>query len=181
MSAGSSPPQTNEQYLTFMLDGAQYALGILAIKEIIEYGHVTVVPLMPAWVRGVINLRGSVVPVMDLSARFGRQPCAVTRRSCIVVVEVETSGERRNVGVMVDAVNAVLDVSAADIEPPPTMSAMIRTDFISGMGKVGGRFVIILNAERVLSEDDLDPPEGLGAAPGAVGESVFTGPTQSRS
>ena len=142
------------QYLTFMLDGEQFALGILAIKEIVEYGHITVVPMMPAWIRGVINLRGAVVPVIDLSARFGRGGTATTKRTCIVIVEITTDGASRDVGVMVDAVNAVLDISSADIEPAPAMGAMIRNDFILGMGKVEGRFVIILNAERVLSEDD---------------------------
>ena len=157
---GGPTPGAATQYLTFMLDGAQYALGILAIKEIIEYGRVTVVPMMPAWVRGVINLRGAVVPVMDLSARFGRPPSTVTKRTCIVVVEVENHGERQNVGVMVDAVNAVLDVLPADIEPPPTLGSLIRSEFISGMGKVDGRFVIILDAERVLSEEDLGSAAG---------------------
>jgi purine-binding chemotaxis protein CheW len=151
------------QYLTFMLDSGQYAFGILAIKEIIGYGHVTVVPMMPVWIRGVLNLRGSVVPVMDLSARFGGQPAPVTKRTCIVIVDVGMNRARHNVGVIVDAVNAVLDISAADIEPPPTMETMIRSDFISGIGKVADRFVIILDAERVLAEDALGTPLAMGA------------------
>ncbi|HET6149390.1 MAG TPA: chemotaxis protein CheW [Polyangia bacterium] len=151
------------QYLTFMLDGEQFALGILSIKEIVEYGQVTVVPMMPAWIRGVINLRGAVVPVIDLSARFGRGGTAVTKRTCIVIVEVEADGVARDVGVMVDAVNAVLDISGADIEPPPAMGALIRSEFILGMGKVDGRFVIILNAERVLSEDERAVALEIGA------------------
>jgi purine-binding chemotaxis protein CheW len=153
------------QYLTFMLDSAQYAFGILAIKEIIEYSRVTVVPMMPVWIRGVINLRGSVVPVMDLSARFGRLPAAVTKRTCIVVVEIDMDGDRHNVGVIVDAVIAVLDIAATDIEPAPAMGTVIRGDFISGIGKVAGRFVIILNAERVLAEDVLAEPREIAGMP----------------
>jgi purine-binding chemotaxis protein CheW len=143
------------QYLTFMLGSEQFALGILSIKEIIEFGHITVVPMMPAWIRGVINLRGAVVPVLDLSVRFGRKAAEVTRRTCVVIVEVNAGGERHDIGVMVDAVNAVLDIARADIEPTPEMGSRIRPEFIFGMGKVDGRFVIILDAERVLSENDL--------------------------
>ncbi len=147
------------QYLTFMLAGEVFAIGILAIKEIIEYHDLTEVPMMPACVRGVINLRGAVVPVMDLLARFGRAPSVVTKRTCIVIVEVEANvdgeRERQVIGVVVDAVNEVLDIAAADIEPAPAFGARIRTDFIEGMGKVRGKFVILLNVSHVLSLDDL--------------------------
>ncbi len=143
------------QYLTFMLAGETFAIGILAIKEIIEYGSLTEVPMMPACVRGVINLRGAVVPVMDLLARFGRTPSAVSKRTCIVIVELQAGDERQVVGVVVDAVNEVLDIAPADIEPPPAFGARIRTDFIQGMGKVKGKFVILLNVDHVLSLDDL--------------------------
>jgi len=142
------------QYLTFLLGGEQYAVAIMFVKEIIEYGRVASVPMMPAWIRGVINLRGAVVPVMDLAARFGRPVSTVTRRTCIVVVEIATDGERRDVGVVVDAVSAVQDIAARDIEPPPAMGGMIQSDFIRGMGKVEGRFVIILDAARVLSDEE---------------------------
>lgn len=143
------------QYLTFLLGGEPFAVGIMLVKEIIEYGRVTPVPMMPPWIRGVINLRGAVVPVLDLAARFGRPLAEVTRRTCIVVVEIN-DGERRDVGVVVDAVSAVLDIAAADIEPPPEMGAGIRSEFIRGMGKIDGRFVIILEAERVLSDRDVE-------------------------
>ncbi len=144
------------QYLTFMLGGEAYAIGILAIKEIIEYHDLTEVPMMPPCVRGVINLRGAVVPVVDLQARFGREPGEVTKRTCIVIVEVAApDGERQVIGVVVDAVNEVLDIEASAIEPAPAFGARIRTDFIHGMGKVRGRFVILLDVDRVLSLDDL--------------------------
>ena len=143
------------QYLTFMLNQEVFAIGILAVKEIIEYGKLTQVPMMPACIRGVINLRGAVVPVMDLAVRFGRAPSVVTKRTCIVIVELVACGERRDVGVIVDAVNEVLDIPATDIEPAPAFGAGLRVDFIQGMGKIGTRFVILLNLEHVLSIDEI--------------------------
>jgi purine-binding chemotaxis protein CheW len=143
------------QYLTFMLAQEVFAIGILVVKEIIEYHSLTEVPMMPASVRGVINLRGAVVPVMDLLARFGRPSSAITKRSCIVIVEVESGDERQVIGVLVDAVNEVLDIAPSDIEPPPAFGAHIRSDFIHGLGKVKGKFVILLNLNHVLSLDQL--------------------------
>ena len=148
-----------EQYLTFMLAGETFAIGILAIKEIIEYGQLTEVPRMPASIRGVINLRGSVVPVIDLGARFGKQATSVSKRTCIVIIEVSSDSNEgeitQTVGVMVDAVNEVLDIPGTEIELPPSFGARIRPDFIKGMGKVDGKFVIILNADKVLSVDEM--------------------------
>lgn len=143
------------QYLTFRLSGDVFAIGILTIKEIIEYGDVTQVPMMPPSIRGVINLRGAVVPVIDLAARFGRNAVEVTRRTCIVIIEAHLDGEYQDVGLVVDAVNAVTEIPRDQIEPVPAFGAKIRTDFIRGMGKVDGRFVIILNLDRVMSTDDL--------------------------
>ncbi|KTT15486.1 chemotaxis protein CheW [Pseudacidovorax intermedius] len=144
------------QYLTFQLAGEMFAIGILAIREIIEYGELTTVPMMPPSVRGVINLRGAVVPVIDLQARFGRESTPVGKRTCIVIVEVEAEdGERQVLGIVVDAVSEVLDIAAADIEPAPAFGARIRADFIQGMGKVRGRFVILLDLAHVLAGDEL--------------------------
>ena len=142
------------QYLTFMLAGETFAIGILAIKEIIEYRGLTEVPMMPACVRGVINLRGAVVPVVDLLARFGRPASGVTKRTCIVIVEVDAEQDRHVVGVVVDAVNEVLEIPAAEIEPPPSFGARIRSEFIQGIGKVKDKFVILLDADQALSIDD---------------------------
>jgi purine-binding chemotaxis protein CheW len=153
--AGMAISQDQQQYLTFMLGGEVFAIGILAIKEIIEYGNLTEVPMMPDYIRGVINLRGSVVPVVDLSARFGRKNTELTRRTCIVIIEVASNQEKQVIGVVVDAVNEVLEIQGEQIEPPPAFGAKIRTDFIRGMGKVEGKFVIILNVNNVLSIDDL--------------------------
>jgi purine-binding chemotaxis protein CheW len=143
------------QYLTFQLGGEMFAIGILAIKEIIEYGDPTTVPMMPRSVRGVINLRGAVVPVIDLQAHFGGEPAVVGKRTCIVIVEVKTGDERQVIGVVVDAVNEVIDIGAADIEPPPAFGARIRADFIQGMGKVRGRLVVLLDLDRALSTEGL--------------------------
>jgi purine-binding chemotaxis protein CheW len=143
------------QYLTFVLGREVFAIGILAIKEIIEYDELTSVPMMPDCIRGVINLRGAVVPVMDLALRFGRPSSAVTKRTCIVIVEGERNGEREDIGVVVDAVNAVLDIPASEIESPPAFGAKFRTEFIQGLGKVNGKFVILLNVARVLAVEEL--------------------------
>lgn len=144
------------QYLTFMLNGEMFAMGILAVKEIIEYGNLTTVPMMPAFVRGVINVRGSVVPVVDLAARFGRRNSEITRRSCIIIMEVNTQqGEEQDIGVLVDAVSAVMEIPAGEIEPPPNFGARIRADFIRSMAKVDGKFVIVLNVDRVLSVEEM--------------------------
>ncbi|RMO92437.1 Chemotaxis protein CheW [Pseudomonas syringae pv. philadelphi] len=154
------------QYLTFMLNGEMFAIGILGIKEIIEYGSLTVVPMMPAFVRGVINLRGAVVPVVDLSARFGRQNSDITRRSCVIIIEASTEdGQPQDIGLLVDNVSAVLEIPASQIEPPPNFGARIRADFISGMAKVDGKFVIVLEVEKVLSIDEMSSLAAAGQAP----------------
>jgi purine-binding chemotaxis protein CheW len=155
------------QFLTFMLGGEMFAMGILAIKEIIEYSSPTEVPMMPGSVRGVINLRGAVVPVVDLAVRFGRTPGAVSKRTCIVIVEVSLNDTRQDVGVVVDAVNEVLEISQEDIEPPPTFGTRIRTDFIQGMGKVNNKFVILLDANQVLTLDELAELAERAEAPAA--------------
>ncbi len=153
--------EQQHQYLTFMLNSETFAIGILRIKEIIEYGNLTEVPRMPSFIRGVINLRGAVVPVVDLGSRFGKLASAVSRRTCIVIIEVEHDGGQQVVGVMVDAVNEVLDIPASDIEPPPTFGAKIRADFIRGMGKVEGKFVILLDVDHVLSLDEMSSLAGM--------------------
>ena len=143
------------QYLTFLLSGEMYAVGILNVKEIIEYGQLTEIPMLPAFIRGVINLRGAVVPVIDLSARFGGHQTETSRRTCIVIIELSSGEEHHDIGVVVDAVSEVLEVSSADIEPPPSFGAKIRADFIAGMGKIGGKFVIILDIQKVLSVEEI--------------------------
>jgi len=152
------------QYLTFLLHGEMYAIGILHIKEILEYGQLTTVPMMPDFIRGVINLRGSVVPVVDLSARFGDGQSEITKRTCIVIIEVVNDTGSQDIGVVVDSVSEVLEISNGDIEPAPNFGASIRADFIKGMGKIDGDFVIILNVARVLSVDELAMVGDVGAS-----------------
>lgn len=145
----------NQQYLTFLLAEEMFAVGIQQVREIIEYGNVTTVPMMPRFVRGVINLRGSVVPVIDLSARFGRGSSEIHRRTCVVIVEIEQEGVQQELGMIVDAVSEVLDIPQSEIEPAPAFGARIRADFISGMGKIEGRFVILLDVDKVLAVDEM--------------------------
>jgi purine-binding chemotaxis protein CheW len=144
-----------EQHLTFLLHGEMFAVGILNVKEIIQYGMLTEIPMMPGFIRGVINLRGAVVPVIDLSCRFGNQITEVSKRTCIVIVEIEDGDFKHDIGIMVDAVSEVIEIPASEIEPPPPFGAKIRADFIHGMGKVAGKFVIILNIVKVLSVDEI--------------------------
>jgi len=153
------PPTTvsgeAHQYLTFSLTGEMYAVGILNVKEIIEYGSLTEIPMMPAFIRGVINLRGAVVPVIDLAARFGGNQTQIGRRTCIIILELRDENIHQDIGVVVDAVSEVIDIPGGEIEPPPTFGAKIRADFIDGMGKVAGKFVIILNIQQVLSVEEM--------------------------
>lgn len=146
---------SSQQFLTFHLGGEMYALSILNVKEIIEYGQLTSVPMMPASIRGVINLRGAVVPVIDMAARFHGNHSKAQRRTCIVIVEVAKAQRRFDVGIMVDAVSEVLEIPRSEIEPAPSFVENIDADFIEGMGKVNGKFVIILDIERCLSVEDL--------------------------
>ena len=144
------------QYLTFSLGEDLYAVGILAIKEIIQYGQLTDVPLMPPYIRGVINLRGAGVPVIDLSARFGKGPAVVGRRTCIVIIEVESGDERQVIGLMVDSVSAVLNIPAAEVEAVPSFGVGIRSEFIQGMARLKQRFVIILDVLRTFEMPELE-------------------------
>ena len=145
----------SQLYLTFTVAHEVFALTIAVIKEIIEYRAPTTVPMMPPFIRGIINLRGRVVPVIDLSVRFGHAKGEVTRRTCIVILEIREGEQQHDIGVVVDAVSAVLDIADADVEPPPSFGARLRSDFIGGMGKIGEKFVIILDIEHVLSMEEL--------------------------
>ncbi|WP_426683697.1 chemotaxis protein CheW [Xanthomonas translucens pv. undulosa] len=149
------------QFLTFLLGKEMFGVGILGIKEIIEYRTPTDVPMMPPALRGVINLRGAVVPVVDLQQRFGRAASEVTKRTCIVIVEVANGKERQVLGLLVDAVSEVLEIAADDIAPAPAFGAGIRRDFIHGMGKVGERFVILLDADAALSTQEFVAMAGI--------------------
>lgn len=146
---------TSAQYLCFRLAGEECAIGILRVREIIEYDTVTKVPAMPLWVRGVMNLRGGVVPVIDLTVKFGLPESPVTNRTCIVITEVALDGEPAVMGIVVDAVSQVLELSPADIEPAPAFGTSVRVDYLLGLGKFGDRFVLLLDIDRVLSAAEL--------------------------
>ncbi|MBO3274777.1 chemotaxis protein CheW [Pseudomonas schmalbachii] len=153
LGAGEKP--LTQQFLTLTLGNELFALPIEHIREIIEFGGLTEIPLMPAFLRGVINLRGAVVPVIDLAVRFGRQRTQIARRTCIVILEVAQGDGVQLLGVIVDAVNAVLAVEAQQVEPRPAFGTHIRADFIGGILKQNEKFVIVLDIPRVLSIEEL--------------------------
>ncbi|WP_394366827.1 chemotaxis protein CheW [Mesoterricola silvestris] len=152
--ASPAPRSAPQQYLTFVLGGETYAMGIRSIKEVIQYGALTQVPLMPGAIRGVINLRGAVVPVIDLAVRFGQVPMEISRRSCIVILEVDREDGPAVLGVIVDQVKAVREIPAEDIEPAPAFGSALRSEFLGGIGKVGDDFVIVLDVDYVLSMEE---------------------------
>ena len=148
------------QYLAFGLGGEAFAMEIGYVKEVIQYGELTEVPLMPPFIRGVINLRGAMVPVVDLSVRFGRPPTEVARRSCVVILEVPRAEGPVVVGIIVENVSEVLELAPSEIEPAPAFGGDIRSEFLSGVGKIGTRFVILLDVNHVLTTDELTALSG---------------------
>jgi purine-binding chemotaxis protein CheW len=142
------------QYLSFVLAGEEYAVEILRVKEIIEYNVLTRVPGMPATVRGVINLRGRVVPVVDLALRFGLPESVITPRTSIVMVEVAVADGDTVIGIITDSVSAVLDLDPEQIQPTPSFGTSIGAEFLNGMAERGAeKFVMLLNIERALGAD----------------------------
>lgn len=144
-----------QQYLTFSLGDEVFAMDIRSVREIIQHAAMTAVPLMPDFVRGVINLRGAVVPVIDLQARFGRVPASVGKKTCIVIFDAGSRTDKAELGLMVDAVTEVIDIAPGNIELPPPFGTSIQRDFIRGLGKVEGEFVVILETQRALDIDDM--------------------------
>lgn len=154
------------QLLTFEMGGEEYGVDLLQVTEIIEYGTLTQVPTMPAVVRGVVNLRGHVLPVVDLAARFGIAASPVTRRSCVVVVVTELAGERVQVGLVADAVHEVVGVDPAEVLPPPAFGSAVGASFLTGMVQKKEKFVMVLDLTRVLDLEALQEeiPQVAGAA-----------------
>ncbi|MBK1713515.1 chemotaxis protein CheW [Rubrivivax gelatinosus] len=150
-AAGHAPAQ----FLTFWLGEEVFGMDIRSVREIIQCGPMTALPLMPGFVRGVINLRGAVVPVIDLNARFGRAPAAIGKKSCIVIFDTVKSGERTELGLLVDSVSEVIKIAADQIEPAPDFGGAVRRDFIRGMGKVGPRFIILIEPDRALDVHEM--------------------------
>jgi purine-binding chemotaxis protein CheW len=158
--------QNVQQHLTFMIGGEEYAVSLLKVKEIIEYDTVTEVPRTPEWIRGVINLRGSVVPVIDLAVKFRQAPSIAGKLTCIVITEIECQGEATVMGIMADSVREVIDLKPQDIEEPPSFGTRVKVDYLLGMARSGKKFCLILDTEKVLSTDELlELPDALDQAP----------------
>jgi purine-binding chemotaxis protein CheW len=168
-------PTTDEvvhsQYLTWRIADEEYGIGILEAREILEYETLTKVPNAPPFIRGVINLRGSVVPVVDLAVKFGQAARPLTKRTCILIVETSAENGRVVVGLVADAVSQVIELSADQIEPPPSFGTRARGEDLRGLGRSGNRFVLLLALDRVLAENGLTavtataPVDGGGSVP----------------
>ena len=179
-----------QQYLTFMIGNEEYAVSLLKVKEIIEYDTITEVPKTPEWVRGVINLRGSVVPVIDLAVKFRQSPSVAGKLTCIVITEVECEGEATVMGVMADSVRQVIDQKPQEIEEPPSFGTRVKVDYLLGMARAGKKFCLILDTEKVLSTDELlelpdsvaEPenlaPEDASGEVAAVVDASLSGPEE---
>jgi purine-binding chemotaxis protein CheW len=154
----STQTKDQAQYLTFYLAGEEYAVGILHVREIIEYGSVTRLPSTPHSIRGVINVRGNVVPIVDLAVKFGLEPTPVTSRTCIVIVELDLDTEQSMMGIVADSVSQVVELTSADIVAPPAFGVPVRTDYLVGIGRQDKNFVLILDIARVLTSEDVVAP-----------------------
>jgi len=159
---GATGVEQAAQYLTFRLGEEVFALEISQVREVLDYTQITRVPRMPEFMRGVINLRGSVVPVVDLRLKFGMSATERTVNTCIIIAEVEVEGERTLLGALADSVQEVLDLEPGQIEPPPRLGASVDARFIRGMGKRDEGFVIILDVDRVFSAGELSLVQGAG-------------------
>lgn len=144
------------QYLTFKLEDELFALDIDKVREVLDFTSITKVPQTPDYMRGVINLRGSVVPVVDLRLKFGQAMAEKTVNTCVIIVEVEMDGEKVVMGAMADAVQEVLDLEPGQIEPPPRIGTKLNLDFIRGMGKHADQFIIILDIDKVFTVSELE-------------------------
>jgi len=162
-----------EQYLTFTLDGESFATEIIQVREVLEFSHVTKVPRTPDYMCGVINLRGSVVPVVDLRLKFGMEETEPTVNTCMVIVEVEIDNQSTVLGALADSVQEVIGLRRDQLEPAPRLGTRVNNEFVRAMGKHEDKFVIILDMKRVFSVDELDdlvevqgggqpsPPDGM--------------------
>ncbi|MCF8081659.1 MAG: chemotaxis protein CheW [Deltaproteobacteria bacterium] len=151
--AGKAMSDREGKYLTFTMAEEEYGIGILKIKEIIGMMPITSVPQAPAFVKGVINLRGKVIPVIDLRLRFGMEKKEYNERTCIIVVEIQGHSDTVTIGIVVDSVSEVLNIKADDIEDTPTFGTRLDTDYILGMAKLAKSVKILLDIDRVLSAD----------------------------
>lgn len=148
-----------EQFLTFYVGTELFAMKILEVKELVEYSSVTYIPMMQKFIHGVINLRGNVIPIVDLSERLGRQPCQVSKRTSIIFAELDSDEGEINIGILVDAVAEVVDIPLRNVEKAPDFGAKIPSYFIQGIGKINDEFVILLQLQAVLNIADLSKIE----------------------
>jgi purine-binding chemotaxis protein CheW len=148
-------PLSTVQYLTFLTAGEEYAISIVKVSEIVEYEAVTTVPNTPAWIRGVTNLRGRVVPVVDLAVKFGLPASRISKFTCIIITEVMFQSEQLTMGVLADSVSQVIDLSADEIEETPPFGTRVKIEYLLGMGALGKKFCLILDIDKVLSADEL--------------------------
>lgn len=162
LSSGSTREAREGKYLTFSLAGEEYGIGILKVKEIIGMMAVTAIPQTPAFIKGVVNLRGKVIPVIDLRLKFGMESIEYTDRTCIIVVEIRGKERKIQMGIVVDSVSEVLNIKPGEIEDTPVFGTEVDTDYILGMAKAGGGVKILLDIDRVLSDRDFQ--EVAGAA-----------------
>lgn len=151
LAVRTATPGAPQQYLSFELNAQRYALDGLCVREIIEYPQLTRVPMAAPSIHGVINLRGAVVPVIDLSLRFGQGPSRIDKRTCIIIVELADEDDAQALGIIVDAVSEVLEVAAEQIRPAPAFGNAIRDDFIYGMVRQGDDFIVLLTIENTLA------------------------------
>lgn len=154
--------QTVRQYLTFHLEEELYALDIEQVQTVLDFDRITKVPRTPDFMRGVINLRGSVVPIADLKQKFGMGQTEKTLDSCIIIVEVTVDDEVTVLGTLADSVQEVIELEPENIEPAPKIGTRLNTEFIKGMGKKGDDFIILMDLEKIFSADELILAQGLG-------------------
>ncbi len=167
MQAAQPEQAQATQFLSFTLAGSDYGLPILKVREILSYEGATVVPGTPPSIRGVVNVRGSVVPVVDLAVKFGRGATEPTKRTCVLVVDAVSGGEALTVGLIAAAVNEVVELAADDVEPPPSFGTGVRVDYLLGLGKAGSGFVLLLDLDRVLSASEAELAAAAAAPPSA--------------
>jgi purine-binding chemotaxis protein CheW len=175
--AESSENAQRAQYLSFAIRDTEYAIGILKVKEILQYEPTTRVPSTPRSVRGVINLRGQVVPVVDLARKFGLGETEPTRLTCILIVEALLDGTAAVIGVLADAVREVIELGPDDVEPPPAFGNHVSVEFLLGLGKMGKRFVLLLDIDRVISADEKEFAQDVAEAPAADAPRPAPAPT----
>lgn len=156
------------QYLTFRLEDEVFALDISKVREVLDFTTVTKVPRTPDFMRGVINLRGSVVPVVDMRLKFGMSITQKTVNTCVIIAEISLDNEKIVLGALADSVQEVIELEPNQIEPPPRIGVRLKTEFIMGMGKRGDQFIIILDVDKVFSTDELSMVTGSLTTPQGV-------------